>query len=168
VKDGTAAAGSATLIARSGIGVAVRRGVPMPDISSADALKRALLAAKSITYSNPADGGASGIHFAKVLDRLGIANEMKSKTVFLPKPGPVGVLVANGEAEIAVHQLSELIPVAGIEVVGPLPDDLQLTIVVWAAIMKAAEDAAASKALLDFLRTPEASQVIKAKGMEPS
>jgi molybdate transport system substrate-binding protein len=167
LKDGTATAGSATLVARSGIGLAVRKGTPKPDISSADALKRTLLAAKSITYSNPADGGASGIHFAKVLDQLGIASEMKPKTVFLPKPGPVGVLVANGEAEIAVHQLPELIHVAGIEIVGPLPGDLQLNIVVWAAVMNAARDAAASKALLDFLRTPEAAQVIKAKGMEP-
>jgi molybdate transport system substrate-binding protein len=147
--------------------VAVRKGAAKPDISSADALKRALLAAKSITYSNPAGGGASGIHFAKVLDQLGIANEMKPKTVFLPKPGPVGVLVANGEAEIAVHQVPELIHVAGIEVVGPLPGDLQLTIVVWAAVMKSAGDAAAAKALVDFLLSPEAAQVIRAAGMEP-
>ena len=167
LKDGAAPAGGAVQVARSSIGVAVRKGAAKPDISSADALKRALLAAKSITYSNPAGGGASGIHFAKVLDQLGIANEMKPKTVFLPKPGPVGVLVANGEAEIAVHQVPELIHVAGIEVVGPLPGDLQLTIVVWAAVMKSAGDAAAAKALVDFLLSPEAAQVIRAAGMEP-
>jgi len=166
-KDGRAAAADVTVIARSSIGVAVRKGAPKPDISSPEALKRTLLIAKSITYPNPAHGAASGIHFAKMLDRLGIADEMKSKTVFLPKAGPVGVLVANGEAEIAVHQLQELIPVAGIEIVGPLPGDLQDTLVFAAAIMGGTKDAAASKALVDFLRTPESAKVIKEKGMEP-
>ncbi len=169
VKDGKAAAGNVTVVARSGIGVAVRKGTPKPDISSPEALKRTLLAAKSITYANPALGGASGIHFAKVLDRLGIADEMKPKTVFLPKRGlVVGVLVANGEAEIAVQQFHELIQVAGIDIVGPLPGDLQDTIVFAAAIMASAKNAETAKALVDFLRTPEAAAVIKAKGMEPA
>jgi len=169
VKGGKAAAGNVTVVARSGMGVAVRKGTPKPDISSPEALKRTLLVAKSITYGNPAHGSASGIHFAKVLDLLGIANEMKSKTVFakIPDPVAVGLLVANGEAEIAVHQLVELIPVTGIEIVGPLPGDLQDIIVYSAAIMASAKDAEASKALVDFLRTPEAAAVIKAKGMEP-
>ncbi len=166
VKDGKAAAGDVTVIARSGLGVAVRKGAPKPDISSPEALKRTLLAAKSITYSNPALGGASGIHFAKVLDRLGIANEMKPKTVFSP-PAAGGLLVANGKAEMAVFQIQDLMLVAGIEIVGPLPSDLQDTIVFSAAIMGSAKDAAASKALVNFLRTPEAAAVIKAKGMEP-
>lgn len=168
VKDGKVAVDNVTIVARSGIGVAIRTGAQKPDISSPEGLKRTLLAAKSITYSNPALGGASGIHFAKVLDRLGIGNEMKPKTVFLPKPGLVGVLVANGEAEIAVQQFQELIQVAGIEIVGPLPGDLQDTIVFSAAIMGSAKDAAASKALVDFLRAPEAAAVIKVKGMEPA
>ncbi len=169
VKDGKASAGNVTALARSGIYVAVRKGAPKPDISSPEALKRTLLAAKSITYPNPSFGGANGIHIAKVLDRLGIANEMKPKTVFPKSPGDVavGVLVANGEAEIAVHQFQELIPVVGIEVVGPLPGDLQRTAVFAAAIMASARDADASKALVNFLRTPEAAAVIKAKGMEP-
>lgn len=162
MKDGKAAAGDVSVVALSGIGVAVRKGASKPDISSPEALKRALLAAKSITYINPAHGGTSGPHFAKVLDRLGIADEMKPKTVFHPKPGHwVGVLVANGEAEIAVHQIQELIPVAGIEIVGPLPGDLQNTVVFAAAIMASARDAEASKALVNFLRTPEAAAVIK-------
>jgi molybdate transport system substrate-binding protein len=163
VKDGKAVAGDVTVVALSGIGVAVRKG------SSPEALKRTLLAAKSITYINPALGGTSGPHFAKVLDRLGIADEMKPKTVFHPKPGQwVGVLVANGEAEIVVHQIQELIPVAGIEIVGPLPGDLQNTVVFAAAVMASAKDAEASKALVKFLHTPEAAAVIKAKGMEPA
>jgi molybdate transport system substrate-binding protein len=166
VKDGKAVAGNVTVLARSGIGLAVRNGAPKPDISSPEALKRTLLAAKSIAYSNPAGGGASGIHFATVLDRLGIANDMKSKTVF-PKSGPVGVLVANGEAELGVAQIQELMLVAGIEIVGPLPGDLQNTIVFSTAIMASARDTEASRALVNFLRTPEAAAVIKAKGMEP-
>lgn len=167
VKDGKAAAGNVTVIARSSIGIAVRMGAPKPDITSPEALKRTLLAASSITYPNPAHGAASGIHFAKMLDRLGIANEMKSKTVFLPKAGPVGVLVADGKAEIAVHQLQELIPVAGIEIVGPLPGNLQDILVFAAVIMGGTKDAAASKTLVDFLCTLESAKVIKAKGMEP-
>ena len=169
VKDGKAVAGNVTVIARSSIGVAVRKGAPKPDILSPDALKRTLLAAKSITYVDPAGGGVAGIHFAKVLDRLGIANEMKSKTVFpdIPKT-TVGTLVANGEAEIGVHQIQQLISEPGIEIVGPLPGDLERTEVFAAAIMDSASDAAASKALVNFLRTPEAAAVIKAKGMEPA
>jgi molybdate transport system substrate-binding protein len=170
VKDGKAPAESVTELARAGIFVAVRQGAPKPDVSSPDALKRTLLAAKSISYVDPASGGASGIHFAKVLDRLGIASEMKSKTVFPdPKtPAAVGVVVAKGEAEIGVHLIQELMPVAGIEIVGPLPGDLQDTIVFSVAIMTAAKDAAAAKALVDFLRTPESAKVIQAKGMEPA
>ena len=170
VNNGKAAADNVTVVAHSGIVVAVRKGAPKPDISSPDALKRMLLAAKSISYVDPASGGASGIHFAKVLDRLGIANEMKSKTVFPnPKtPGEVGVLVANGEAEIGVHVIQELIPVAGIDLVGPLPGDLQNTIVFSAAIITGAKDPAAAKALVDFLRTPDSAKVIKAKGMDPA
>ncbi len=170
VKNGKAAADNVTTLASAGISVAIRKGAPKPDISSPDALKRTLLAAKSISYVDPASGGASGIHFAKVLDRLGIANEMQSKTVFPnPKtPAEVGVLVANGEAEIGVHIIVELISVAGIDLVGPLPGDLQATTVFSAAIMTGAKEAAAAKALVDFLRTPESAKVIKAKGMEPA
>jgi len=114
-------------------------------------------------------GGRDQRHpFCQVLNRLGIANEMKSKTVF-PKSGPVGVLVANGEAELGVQQIQELMSVARIEIIGPLPgDDLQDTIVFLAAIMASARDTEASRALVNFLRTPEAAAVIKAKGMEPA
>jgi len=167
VKDGKAATDNVTVLARTGISVAIRKGAPKPDISSPEALKSTLLAANSITYLNPADGGASGIHFAKVLDGLGIASEMKSKTVFAPKAAAVGALVANGEAEIGVLQFQLLFSVPGIEIVGPLPGDLQQTTVFSAAIMGSAKDAAASKALVNFLRTPEAATVIKATGMEP-
>ena len=167
VKDGKAVSGNVTALARSGIVVVVRKGAPKPDISTPDAFKRALLAAKSITYLNPADGGASGIHFAKVLDRLGIATEMKAKTIYAKTGTDTGVIVAAGKAELGVNQLQILMPVAGIEVAGPLPGDLQATTVFAAAIMAGAKDAAAAKALVDFLRTPDAAKVIKVKGMEP-
>jgi molybdate transport system substrate-binding protein len=170
VKNGKVAADNVTALASAGISVAIRKGAPKPDISSPDALKRTLLAAKSISYVDPASGGASGIHFVKVLDRLGIAGEMKSKTAFPnpQSPAEVGVLVANGQAEIGVHIIVELIPVAGIDIVGPLPGDLQNTIVFDAAVMASAKDAEAAKALVNFLRTPDAVTVIKAKGMDPA
>jgi molybdate transport system substrate-binding protein len=168
VKEGKAAAGHVTVIARSGIAVAVRKGALKPDISSPETLKRTLLATKSITYSDPAAGGASGNHFTKVIERLGIVNEMKPKTI-LAKPGDeTGVLVANGQAELGVHQFQVLLSVAGIEIVGPLPGDLQNTVVVAAAIMAGTMSPEASKALVDFLRTPEAAGVIKAQGMQPA
>ena len=167
VKDGKADAGNVTALARTGTGVVVRKGAPKPDISSPEALKRTLLAAKSINYADPALGGAPSIHFAKVLDRLGIANEMKPKTIYAKNPADTGVQIANSKAEIGVGQLQQLMSVAGIEIVGLLPGDLQDTIVFTAAIMAGAKDAEASKALVNFLRTPEAAAVIKAKGMEP-
>ncbi len=168
VKKGKVTVSKVTVVARSGVGLAVRKGAPKPDISSAQALKRTLLAAKSITYSNPSWGGVSGAFFAKVLDRLGITDEMKPKTVFPKTPGgeALGALVANGEAEIAAHQFQELIRVPGIEMVGPLPDDFQDTIVFSAAIMAGAGNAEVAKLLINFLCTPEAAAVIKSKGME--
>lgn len=168
VKDGTANAGSLTVLARSGIGVVVRKGAPKPDISTPEALKRTLLAATSITCLDPAAGGLSGVHFAKVLDQLGIANEMKPKLIFHPNAKAAGALVAGGKAEIGVNLIQELIPLPGIDLVGPLPGNLQLTTTFAATIMTGAKDAVASKALIDFLRTPEAAAVIKAKGMEPA
>jgi len=107
------------------------------------------------------------IHFAKVLDRLGIAADMKSRTVF-PKSGFPGQLVANGEAEIGVGTLQGLIAIAGIDVVGPLPGDLQDTLVFTAAILASASQAEAGKSFIDFLRGAEAAAVMKAKGMEPA
>ena len=167
VKDGTANGDTVTVLARAGIGVVVRKGAPKPDISTPEALKRALLAAKSITYLDPAAGGTSRVHFTKVLDRLGIFDEMKPKTTLHPNARAAGALVANGEAEIGINLIQELMPLPGIDLVGPLPGDLQNTLVFTAVIMTGAKDTAAAKALIDFLRTPEAAVVIKAKGMEP-
>ena len=168
VQDGKAIRDTVTVLARAGIGVIVRKGAPKPDISTPEALKRTLLAAKSITYLDPAAGGTSGVHFAKVLDRLGISAELKPKTLLHPNARAAGAMVANGEAEVGINLIQELIPLPGIDLVGPLPGDLQNTITYAAAIMAGAVDAAASKTLIDFLRTPEAAAVIKAKGLEPS
>ena len=168
IKDGKASAGNVTVIARSYIGVAVRKGAPKPDISSPEAFKRALLGAKSIAYPNPASGSAGGVHFARVLDQLGIANEMKRKTVFSAPPVFVGDMVTNGDAELGVQQLHELMPVAGIEIVGPLPGDLQSPIVFAAVIMGGTKQTDTSKALVNFLRTPDAAALIRAKGLEPA
>ena len=165
LKDGKAASGNVTAVARAGFGVAVRKGATKPDISTPEALKRTLLAAKSIAYANPVET-AAGIQVIKILDGLGLAEARKSKTVF-PKGGQVGALVANGEAEIAVHHIQQLIPVSGIEIIGPLPKDLQVFDVFAAGIMAGAKNVEASKALVNFLRTPDAAIVLKANGMEP-
>ena len=153
VAEGKASSDKVTVLARAGIGIAVRQGAPKPDIATPEALKRALLEAKSVTYLDPGGGGTSGIHFARVIERLGIADEMKPKTILHANARAAGVLVANGEAEIGVNLLQELMPLPGIEIVGPLPPDLQNTVVYTAAIMGGVKDAAAAKALVDFLRT---------------
>lgn len=168
IKGGKVAAGSDVSLTRSGVAIAVRKGTPKPDVSTPEALKRALLATRSISYSNPAAGGASGVHFAKVLERLGIADEMKAKTKFAPAGGYAAHLLANGEVEMAVQQGPELLSVNGIDIVGPLPGDLQ-AITEFAAGMPAnAKEPAGAKALLDFLRTPDAKAVMKAKGLDVS
>lgn len=167
VKDGKAAAANVTIVARTSMGVAVRKGAATPDISSTEAFKRTLLAAKSITYSNPTRGGTSGPHLVRVFERLAIADEMKAKTVFLPGGGLVGALVANGEAEIAIHEFQQLVQVPGIEIVGPLPRELQNAVIFSAAIMDGTKNREASRRLVDFLRTPEAAAVMQAKGIEP-
>ena len=165
VKDGKV--GSDVTLARSGIGVAVRKGSPKPDISTAEALKRTLLAAKSISYSDPAFGGASGVHFAKVIERLGIAEQLKPKTKYPPEAGSAGELLVKGDVDLAVQQIPELQEVTGTELVGPLPGDLQNITVFAAAIPAKAKEPNAAKAFIQFLQTPEAVAVIKEKGLEP-
>ena len=167
IKSGKVTDGTNTAIASSGMGVAVLKGAPKPDISTPEAFKRALLAARAITHGNPKFGGLSGIHVAKVIEQLGVTAEMKSRTVLLDKPGLAGVLVANGQADIVIQPIQELVPVAGIDVVGPLPDALQDTVAFPAAIMTGAKETDASNALISFLRSPEAVTMIKALGMQP-
>ena len=167
IKAGRLEAGSDTTLARSSVGVAVRKGAPKPDISTPEALKRALLAAKSVSYSNPAFGGASGVHFGKVIERLGITEEMKAKTKFPPEGGFTARLLITGEAELAVQQIGELISVADVELVGPLPGELQSVTTFAAAIPSAARQPEAAKALINYLQSREAMAVMKAKGLDP-
>ena len=168
IKEGKATKESAADLARSEIVVFVRKGAAKPDVSTPDALKRSLLAAKSITYSDPAGGGASAVHFAKVIDQLGIAKELKPKTVYA-KPGrDNGDVVAAGKAELGVNQLQVVMPVSGIDIAGPLPGNLQSTTIFASAILSRAANAAGAQALVKFLRSAEGAKVIKAKGMNPA
>lgn len=150
-------------LCRSGIGVAVRAGAPKPDIHSVDALKRTLLNAKSITYTST---GASGIYFAGLLERLGIADQVRAKAK-TPTGGAVAELVARGEADLAIQQIPELMAVSGTTLVGPLPSEIQLFTIFSAGLFTDAKQAAAARALVQFLSTPAAVRVMKTKGMEP-
>ncbi len=162
--------GSLVDIARSSLGVAVRRGAPKPDISSVDAFKRALLSAKSVAVSRPVGAGLSGAHMAKVFQDLGIAEAMAAKAKYGAGgvSGLVGLIIERGEAEIGVQQIAELKAVPGIDYVGPLPEALQAVTPFTAAIPTGAANAEAARKLIDFLTTPQAKGVIAAKGLEPA
>jgi molybdate transport system substrate-binding protein len=163
VKQGKVVADSRVDLVKSPIGIAVKSGAPKPDISSADAVKRALLAAKTIAYSD----SASGVYVStEMFARLGIADEMKDKARKIPAT-PVGEIVAHGDAEIGFQQISELKPVAGIDIVGPLPDDLQKITIFSAGIASGSKQPDAGKALIKFLASPEARAEIVKSGMEP-
>ncbi len=162
IKQGKIDTGGGKDLARSGIGVAVRAGMPKPDIGTPDALKRALLSAKSIAYTQ---SGASGIHFAKVLERLGIADQVKRKVKV--STIAVGQLLVRGEAELGVQQIPELLEVKGIQYVGPLPAELQNFTTFSAGVLTSAPQPEAARAFVDFLSSPGAALVFKAKGLEP-
>jgi molybdate transport system substrate-binding protein len=163
---GKIAAGADTTLASSGVGIAVKAGAPKPDISTAEALKRTLLAAKSIAYSEPSAGGASGVYFAKLLERMGIAEAMKPKTKYPPPGGFSANLLLTGEAELAVQQKPELLHVAGVEVIGLLPGDLNVVTEFAVAIMSECKNGEAGKALIKMLQSPEAGAVFRAKGLD--
>ena len=147
----------------SGVGVAVRAGAPKPDISSVEALKRALVSAESVAHSKV---GASGIYFAQLLERLGIAGQLKKRVVV--EKGPVGLAVAAGEAEIGVQQLCELAPVAGIEIVGPLPEAIQRLTHFSAGIPANAANPKGALALIELLRSQAARAGMLDSGMQPA
>ena len=150
--------------ARAGIGVAVKAGAPKPDIGSADAFKRSMLAAKSIAYSR---AGASGVYVAKLMQRLGIADELKDK-IKLVDGVPVAELVAKGEIEIGMQQINVILPVAGIDYVGPLPSELQGYVVFAAGILAVSKAPEAARAMTRFMAAPEAAPLIRKSGMEPA
>jgi molybdate transport system substrate-binding protein len=163
IKQGKAVAGSRVDLVNSKIGIAVKAGAPRPDISSVDAIKRALLAAKSVAYSD----SASGVYVStEMFDKLGVTAEMKDKAKKIPAT-PVAEIVARGEAELGFQQISELKPVPGIDIVGPLPDALQKVTVFSAGIATASKEPEAGKALIKFLASPAARETIVNSGLEP-
>jgi molybdate transport system substrate-binding protein len=156
-----------TDLTRTGIGIAVRKGARKPDVSTPDALKRALLDAKSIGYTNPAGGGLTAAPIIAMIEKLGITSQMAPKTK-LASGGPTGrvsTLVANGEAEIGMQMVSELLSNPELEVIGMLPPDLQLITVYSAGITVNAKEPEAARSLVRFLATPEAAVVYKSKGL---
>jgi molybdate transport system substrate-binding protein len=150
-------------VGRCGLGVSVRQGARKPDIATVEAFKRALFAAKSVVRSKD---GTSGAYFEKLLDRLGIAEAMRGKIALGPS-GRVAVLVAKGEVEMAVQQISELLPVTGTQFVGPFPPDLQLYTVFSAGVATACKEQEAAKDFVKFITAPAAVPLLKAKGLEP-
>ena len=161
--EGKLVAGSRADVAKSGIGVAVRAGLPKPDISSGEAVKTAVLAAKSVAYSS----GPSGFYLADLFKRMGIAEQIKDKVKQTPSGVQVGEVVARGEADLGFQQVSELLHLKGIQYLGPLPADIQHITVFSAGLHTAAPEPAAAKALVRFLTAPEAGPIIRKTGMEP-
>lgn len=166
-KQGKILSGTDITLAGSGVAIAVKAGAPKPHISTPEALKQTLLKAKSIAYSEPSAGGASGVYFAKLLERMGIAEQMRPKTKYPPAGGFSAELLLTGEAELAVQQKPELLHVAGVEIVGFLPGDLNLVTEFAAAIMAGSKNAQTAKALIGSLRSAEATAVFRSKGLDP-
>lgn len=167
VKSGKVAAGTSHDLARVGVGVMVKAGAPKPDISSVEAFKTAVLSAKTVAYIDPASGGSSGIYVAKLFEQMGIADQVKPKAK-LKQGGYVADLIVSGEAELGIHQISEIVPVKGVTLVGPLPKEIQNYTTYSAGISATATHADGAKAFIDFLRGPDAAALLKSKGMEPA
>jgi molybdate transport system substrate-binding protein len=163
IKKGKATADSKVELVRSPIGIAVKAGAPKPDISSVDALTRSLKSAKTVAYSD----SASGVYVStELFARLGIADEMKGKARMIPAT-PVGEIVAHGDAEIGFQQISELKPVEGIDIVGPLPAEVQKITVFSAGVATGSKEPEAAKALIKFLGSAQAAPVLVKSGLEP-
>jgi molybdate transport system substrate-binding protein len=160
---------SVTKVAQSLIAVAVRAGAPKPDISTVEAFKRTLTNVKSIVYPDPTKGGATGVHAARTIERLGLTEHLKSRTTLTPA-GEYAEVVAKGQAELAIVQPMVVMNYPGVELVGPLPAELQNTtdFVFLAGVGANAKEPAAAKSLIQYLLSPAAARIIKAKGMEPS
>lgn len=164
-KEGRIRPGSGVTLASSIVAIAV--SAPKPDISTPEALKKTLLDAKCISYTDPAAGGASGIHFAKLLDRMGIANEINAKTRYPPPGGYSARFLLTGEAELAVQQKPELMHIDGVEIVGPLPGDLNFVTVFAAGIWTGSMSSETAHAFVKFLQSPGGTAVFEAKGLDP-
>ena len=167
-KSGKVVVSSQIDIARSGVGIAIRRGSARPDISTVDAFKKTLLAARSIAYTNPADGGTSAVYFAELIKKLGIEDQLRPKTKFAPGGTSSAALVVSGEADLAVQFISELLLVPGIEIAGPLPPEIQHYIVVSAGVGNDAADPVSAARLVRFLSSPAVTPVLPEAGLEAS
>jgi molybdate transport system substrate-binding protein len=163
--EGRILAGSQTEVASSPVAVAVKAGAPKPDISTPDAFWKAITAAKSISYSHPAAGGASGIYFGKLIEEKGIAAEINAKTIFPPPAGYCAEFLLTGQAEIAIQQKPELLHVKGVEIVGSLPGTLDMVTRFVAGLGADSAHHAAGRALIDLLRSAEAQRALKATGL---
>lgn len=159
--------GSKVNLATVGVGVVVKEGAPKPDVSTVEAFKKALLAAKSVAYIDPASGGSSGIYIDKLLERLGIADQVRAKAK-LKKGGHVADLIVSGEAELGLHQISEIVPVKGAALVGPLPREIQNITTYAAGLSSATKNKDAAQGLIKMLSGPTAAAVLKSKGMDPA
>jgi molybdate transport system substrate-binding protein len=168
LKGGKIVPGTDTLFGQSIFAVGVRAGAPKPDISTPDAFKQSLLAAKGVSYSNPASGGASGVYIAKQIERMGITGQLKDKTKFPPPDGFSGTLLVSGDADIAIQSKPELLSVPGVAIVGPLPGDMAFTVVYAGGVQVGATQADAAKAFVNYLKSPEAQAVFKANGYDPA
>jgi molybdate transport system substrate-binding protein len=161
IKSGKLVAATRTDVARSGMGVGIRKGAPKPDLGTTDAFKTALLKAQTIAFS---DGGLSGIYLTGLIERLGLTEQLKPKI----RHGRGGEMVSQGKAEIGLTQVSEIISEPNTDLAGPLPPAIQQYTIFPAAVGTAAPQAEAGKALLRFLKSPEAANILKAKGLEPA
>jgi molybdate transport system substrate-binding protein len=168
MQQGRVVPDSDVTLASSGVAIAVKAGARRPDIATPEALKQTLLDAKSIAYSEPSAGGASGVYFAKLIERMGIAEQMKPKTKYPPPGGFSAELLLTGEAELAVQQKPELLHVAGAEIVGMLPGDLNMITEFAGAIMSGSKNPDAAKAVIEMLRSQESKAVFRSKGLDPA
>jgi molybdate transport system substrate-binding protein len=168
VKEGKINADSLVNIAKVGAGIVVPTGTPKPRVASSDDLKRALLAAKTIVYADPAGGGAAGIHIARVIDKLGISDQLRSKTKFGAGGDVTEVTLAQGEGAFGMTQISEIVGKTGAEFVGPLPDELQNYTGITAGVPTGVKQSEATTVFIKFLKSPAVIAVMNAKGMQPN
>ena len=162
IKDGKMVAGTKTNFVQAGVGVAVKTGARRPDISTVEAFKTAMLKAKSIGYSR----GGSGLISAQVMEKLGIADQLKAKTKFIDGI-PVAEVVAKGEVEIGLQQINVILPVKGADYIGPLPKELQETVKFSAGVLTTSKQPEVAKAFLRFIASAEAAPLLRKSGMEP-
>lgn len=166
-KEGQVDAASIRPVARVGIGVAVKAGSPRPALATVEQFKEAVLQARKVAYIDPASGGSSGIYLDGLFQRLGIAADVRAKAVLVPG-GLVAERLVTGDADLAIHQISEILPVRGVDLVGPLPEGIQNYTTYAAGVSAKSRFAAAARVLLHTLTSPEAAEVVRSKGMTPA